>query len=134
MHFKDDQIVHPSKDIMSSKSNRIKGKNICVCVTGSVGAVNTPDLCRQLMRHGAEVQCVMTHAATKIIHPDLLHWSTGNKVILELTGETEHIRIAGERPNERGSADIIVVAPATANTISKIACGIDDTPVTTYCE
>ncbi len=126
-----DSIMHPSKDIIGTYSNRLKGKTICVCITGSVAAVNTPSLCRELMRHGAEVLPVMPEAATKLIHPDLLHWSPGNEVVLELTGAIEHIAIAGERPKEYGKADLILIAPSTANTISKIACGIDDTPVTT---
>ncbi|MCP4761222.1 MAG: bifunctional phosphopantothenoylcysteine decarboxylase/phosphopantothenate--cysteine ligase CoaBC, partial [archaeon] len=122
---------HPSKDIKASTGNILSGKTICVCLTGSVSVVNSPALCRGLMRQGAEVYVVMTPAATKLIHPDLLHWATGNEVITELTGAIEHIALAGERPNKKGSADLIIVAPATANTISKIACGIDDTPVTT---
>jgi len=122
---------HPSKDIIGTKGESLKGKTICVCITGSVGAVNTPNLCRELMRLGADVHVVMSHAATQLIHPNLLHWATGNKVITELTGEIEHITLAGERPNKKGKADLVIVAPATANTISKIAMGVDDTPVTT---
>ncbi|MHA1727794.1 MAG: bifunctional phosphopantothenoylcysteine decarboxylase/phosphopantothenate--cysteine ligase CoaBC [Promethearchaeota archaeon] len=122
---------HPSKDIKGSKGNALSGKTICVCLTGSVAVVNSPDLCRELMRLGAEVYVIMTHSATKLIHPNLLHWATGNDVILNLTGAIEHVSFAGDRPGKSGKADLIVVAPATANTISKIACGIDDTPVTT---
>lgn len=66
--------------------------------------------------------------AQKIIHPYLMEWATGNQVVVELTGKIEHVMLAGERP---GRADLVLVAPATANSISKIACGIDDTPVTT---
>ncbi len=83
------------------------------------------------MRQGAEVYCVMSSAAKDLIHPNLLHWATGNPVVTELTGELEHIVLAGERPGMLGKADIVVVSPATANSISKIAYGIDDTPVTT---
>ena len=54
--------------------------------------------------------------------------ATGNPVVTELTGKIEHVMLAGE---EVGKTDLVLVAPATANTISKIACGIDDTPVTT---
>lgn len=124
-------LEHPSKDITGSLTSLLSGKTICLCVTGSVAAVNSPALARKLMRNGAEVYTVMTEAATKLIHPDLLHWSTGNEVITSLTGNIEHIMLAGERPGKYGKADLIVIAPATANTVSKIACGIDDTPVTT---
>lgn len=80
------------------------------------------------MRHGAEVYTVMSPMAQKIIHPYLMEWATGNHVVTELTGKIEHVMLAGEFPDK---ADLVLVAPATANTISKIACGIDDTPVTT---
>ncbi|MHA1848068.1 MAG: bifunctional phosphopantothenoylcysteine decarboxylase/phosphopantothenate--cysteine ligase CoaBC [Promethearchaeota archaeon] len=122
---------HPSKDIIGSISNVLKGKKICMCITGSVAAMTAPIIAREFMRWGAEVIAVMSRSATKIIAPDLMHWSTGNPVITELTGAVEHIAIAGDRGVDAGTADIILVCPATANTISKIACGIDDTPVTT---
>jgi phosphopantothenoylcysteine decarboxylase/phosphopantothenate--cysteine ligase len=80
------------------------------------------------MRHGAEVYPVMSLMAQKIIHPYLLEWATGNEVVTELTGKIEHITLAGKH-DER--VDLLIIAPATANTISKVATGIDDTPVTT---
>lgn len=104
------------------------GKKVVLCITGSVSAYKSVDIARELIRHGAEVQAVMTDAAQKIIHPNLVEWATGKKVITELTGRIEHVLFTtGE-----GRADVILVAPATANTISKIASGIDDTPVTSF--
>jgi len=79
------------------------------------------------MRHGAEVFAVMSPMAQKIIHPYLMEWATGNAVVTELTGKIEHVALVGEHPKKAG---LVLVAPATANTISKIACGIDDTTVT----
>jgi len=119
---------HPSKAIVGSENNILIGKKIVLCICGSVAAVETPIIARQLMRLGAEVYGVMTPAATKIINPNLIHWATGNAVVTELTGAIEHVSLAG---NEIDHADLILICPATANTISKIACGIDDTPVTT---
>ncbi|MDI6690511.1 MAG: bifunctional phosphopantothenoylcysteine decarboxylase/phosphopantothenate--cysteine ligase CoaBC [Candidatus Bathyarchaeota archaeon] len=118
---------HPSKDILGTKSELLKGKRIVLCITGSVAAVQCPEIARALMRHGAEVFAVMSPAAQKIIHPHLMEWATGNAVITELTGKIEHIALVGAREKK---ADLVLVAPATANTISKIACGIDDTAVT----
>jgi len=120
--------THPSKDIIGSKSHLLKGRKIALCITGSVAAVKCPEIARELMRQGAEVYTVMSAMAQKIIHPYLMEWATGNKVVTELTGKIEHVMLAGEGANK---ADLVLVAPATANTISKIACGIDDTPVTT---
>jgi len=119
--------THPSKDIVGTKGNELKGKRIVLCITGSVAAVQCSEIARELMRHGADVFAVMSHTAQKIIHPYLIEWATGNPVVTELTGKIEHVTLVGEYPNK---ADMILVAPATANTISKIACGIDDTPVT----
>lgn len=119
--------IHPSKDIVGSKGNELRDKKIVLCVTGSVAAVRCPEIARELMRRGAEVFAVMSSMAQKIIHPYLLEWATGNEVVTELTGKIEHVALAGEHSNK---ADLLLVAPATANTIGKIACGIDDTPVT----
>jgi len=122
---------HPSKDILETKGTILRGKTICLCVTGSVAVIQAPIISRELMRLGAEVVCVMTKAATQLIGPDLMHWATGNPAITYLTGNIEHVYLAGERPKSLGKADLILVCPATSNTISKIASGIDDTAVTT---
>ncbi len=119
---------HTSKLIIGSHSNLLSGKSIALCVTGSVAAVETVHLARRLMRHGAEVYCVMSNSSQQIIHPHLLEWATGNSVVTELTGQIEHVTLAGKHS---GRVDLILIAPATANTIGKIANGIDDTPVTT---
>jgi len=120
--------MHPSKDIIGSKSRLLKGRKIALCITGSVAAVKCPEIARELMRHGTEVYTVMSAMAQKIIHPYLMEWATGNEVVTELTGKIEHVMLVGEGADK---ADLVLIAPATANTISKIACGIDDTPVTT---
>jgi len=119
--------IHPSKDIVGTKGRKLKGKRIVLCITGSVAAVQCPEIARTLMRHGAEVLAVISPMAQKIIHPYLMEWATGNPVVTELTGKIEHVALVGEHSKK---ADLVLVAPATANTISKIACGIDDTTVT----
>lgn len=119
---------HTSKLIKGSLSSKLEGKKITLCVTGSVAAVECASLSRKLMRHGAEVYTVMSKMGTKIVHPYLLEWATGNPVITELTGQIEHITLAGKH---EGHVDLVLIAPATANTIGKVANGIDDTPVTT---
>lgn len=121
--------THTSKGIIGSKSKRLEGRKIVLCITGSVAAVKSSEIARELMRHGAEVYVVMTPMAQKIIHPYLMEWSTGNPVVTELTGEVEHVTLAGDHPER---ADLILVAPSTANTIGKAASGIDDTTVTTF--
>jgi len=115
--------MHPSHDIRGSKGAELANQRIVLCITGSVAAVKCPELARELMRHGADVKVVMTPSATRLITPQLIHWTTGNQVVSELTGKLEHVELATW-------ADLILVAPATANTLSKVACAIDDTPVT----
>ncbi len=122
---------HPSKDIFESKGTILRGKTVCMCLTGSVAIITAPIIARELMRLGAEVIAVMSKAATELVSPTLIHWATGNPVITNLTGAVEHVYLAGERPRAVGRADLVLVCPSTANTISKIAAGIDDTPVTT---
>lgn len=117
------------KEIQSTRGNELDGKRIVLGVTGSVASAEVPQLARELIRHGADVTAVMTSAAEKLIRADLLEWATGNSVVRELTGRTEHVRSLGESPEQ---ADLLLVAPCTANTISKIALGMDDTPVTTF--
>jgi phosphopantothenoylcysteine decarboxylase/phosphopantothenate--cysteine ligase len=119
---------HTSKLIKGSLSTLLEGKKIALCVTGSVAAVECVSLARKLMRHGAEVYPIMSTMAQKIIHPYLLEWATGNPVVTELTGQIEHITLAGKHEEH---VDLVLIAPATANTIGKVAMGIDDTPVTT---
>jgi phosphopantothenoylcysteine decarboxylase/phosphopantothenate--cysteine ligase len=119
--------IHPSKDIVGTRGNELKQRRIVLCITGSVAAVECPEIARALMRHGAEVYAVMSPASLKIIHPYLMQWATGNVVVTELTGGVEHVTLTGEHHRK---VDLVLVAPATANTISKVACGIDDTTVT----
>lgn len=120
--------IHPSFDITESRDTSLRGKSIILCITGSVAAVRASDLARLLMRKGAKVYPVMSAAACTLIGPDLMEWACGFKPVTTLTGAVEHVALAG---NVEGKADLILVAPCTANTIGKIAGGIDDTPVTT---
>jgi phosphopantothenoylcysteine decarboxylase/phosphopantothenate--cysteine ligase len=106
----------------------LTGKQIVVAVTGSIAAVEVVKLIHSLRRRGAVVQPVMSHAASSIIQPDALTYASGRETITRLSGRVEHITYCGEG----GSADLLLIAPCTANTLSKIACGIDDTPVTTF--
>ena len=117
---------HPSLDIVSSHGVELSGKKIVLCVAGSVAAYKAIELARLLMRHGADVTCVISNAATKLIQPDYFKWATGNEVITKLTGELEHIRLA-----DYNKSDLVIVYPATANTLGKLANGIDDTPIST---
>ncbi|MDM7934724.1 MAG: bifunctional phosphopantothenoylcysteine decarboxylase/phosphopantothenate--cysteine ligase CoaBC [Methanothrix sp.] len=115
-------------DITGTVSDTLSGRTIVVAVTGSIAAVRAVDLIRDLVRRGAEVRCVMSRAARKILHPAALEYASCSPVITRISGRVEHVELCGVG----GSADLLLVAPATANTIGKMACGVDDTPVTTF--
>lgn len=117
---------NPSQEIIGTDGSELSGKCIVLAVTGSISAYRAPDIARILMRHGAQVFSFMSDNADQIIHPNALEWATGNPVVSKLTGKIEHVNFTVGA----SKADMILVAPCTANTIGKIAHGIDDTPIT----
>ena len=109
--------------------NSLRGKNVIVGITGGIAAYKSCELVRSLVRDEAEVRCVMTRNATRFITPLTLQTLSENKVasnLFDLTSESEigHIKIADE-------ADVVVVAPASASFIGKIASGIADSLLAT---
>lgn len=119
---------HPVENIRGSLSHHLEGRRIVLGVCGSIAAVKCVELARELIRHGADVVPVMTESATRIVTPEAMHFATGNRAVTRLTGAVEHVSLLGDVP---GKADLLLVAPATANTVGKMALGIDDSPVTT---
>ncbi len=111
-----------------STSKSLEEKTIVLGITGSIASVRCVELARELRRHGADVHAVMTDAARRIIHPEAMRYATGNDVITEISGDVEHVNFCGSG----GRASLLLIAPCTANTIGKIANGIDDTSVTTF--
>lgn len=81
---------------------------------------------RELVKNGADVYTVITEAAVKLVALDSLEFASGHRPITELTGKAEHISSI----QEHCSDTLFLVYPATCDTISKIACGICDTTVT----
>jgi phosphopantothenoylcysteine decarboxylase/phosphopantothenate--cysteine ligase len=98
----------------------LNNKTIVLGVTGSIAAYKSLELVRRLSDEGARVTVVMTEAAQRFITPFAFETVSGNRVFADLfSGYSLHINIAKQ-------ADLFIVAPATANTISKLACGIAD--------
>jgi len=120
--------MHPVNDIRGVRSDLLSGKKIVLAITGSIGAVECVKLSRELIRHGADVHAVMSPKACDMIHPYAMGFATGNPVITELTGGVEHVSLCG---NVQGRADLVLLAPCTANTLGKMVHAVDDTPVTT---
>ncbi len=121
--------MHPANELRGQSSDRLYGKKIVLGITGSIAAVENVKLVHELIRHGAVVYPVMTSAVCKIIDPEALKFASGHTPITELTGDAEHVKLCGQ---VKDKADLLLIAPCSANTISKIAHGIDDTTVTTF--
>ncbi len=119
--------MHPSRAIRGRASRLLEGRRVLVGISGSIAAIEIPKIVRELIRHGAEVRAVMSLEAARLVTPEAVEFATGHPPILKLSGGVEHVTLLG--PGE-GQADLYLIAPATANTIAKIAHGIDDTPVT----
>ena len=107
----------------------LKDRTIVLAVTGGIAAYKSATLVRELKRAHAEVFAIMTEHAAEFITPLTLETLSQNPVALGLFDETnqweaEHIALADR-------ADLLLVAPATANIISKAACGIADDLVST---
>jgi phosphopantothenoylcysteine synthetase/decarboxylase len=109
----------------------LSGKKIILCITGSIAAYKAVYLLRGLVKQGAEVQVVMTPSAKEFITPLSLSALSGRPVLSEFFGEADgtwnsHVELGLW-------ADLLIVAPATATTIGKMANGIaDNLLVTTY--
>jgi phosphopantothenoylcysteine decarboxylase len=104
------------------------GKNIVLGVTGSIAAYKAADLTSRLAKQGASVHVVMTADALRFITPLAFKTLSRHPVVSDLYDEEEgwkptHIRLADE-------ADLLLVAPATANNIAKLANGIADDALT----
>jgi len=102
----------------------VKGKTVVLGITGSIAAYKAADLASKLTQEGAVVNVIMTDSATKFITPLTLRSITNRPVVTdmwELTTEfsIEHVALAE-------AADVVVIAPATANIIAKLAVGIAD--------
>jgi phosphopantothenoylcysteine decarboxylase/phosphopantothenate--cysteine ligase len=100
---------------------QLSGKNILLGITGSISAYKAADLCRLLVKEGASVRVVMTPSATEFISPLTLSTLSKNPVFHSMVSEDEtwnnHVELGLW-------ADLLVVAPASANTIAHFALGI----------
>ncbi|MCM1577526.1 MAG: bifunctional phosphopantothenoylcysteine decarboxylase/phosphopantothenate--cysteine ligase CoaBC [Ruminococcus sp.] len=107
----------------------LKGKTIILGVSGSIAAYKSPNLARALMKLGADVQVIVTKNAENFINPITFESLTGNKCLVDTFDRNfqysvEHVALAKR-------ADAVIIAPASADVIGKIACGIADDMLTT---
>jgi len=100
----------------------LQGKKVVLCVTGGIAAYKVAYVARGLNASGADVRVVMTRSAERFVGAQTFAALTGNPVATQLFGQgpdVPHVELA------RG-ADLVVVAPATANAIAKMALGVSD--------
>ena len=107
----------------------LQGKTIVLGVTGGIAAYKAASLASALVKQHADVQVLMTGNATKFITPLTFEQLTGNKALVDtfdrnFQNSVEHIAVADR-------ADFVLIAPATANVIAKLAHGLADDMLTT---
>ena len=107
----------------------IKGKSVCVGITGGIAAYKACDVVSRLRKAGADVFCIMTQNATEFVRPLTFESLSNNPVSVGMfdrikSWEVEHIALAKR-------ADLFIIAPATANFIAKLSAGICDDMLTT---
>lgn len=107
----------------------LKGKTVLLGVSGGIAAYKMPNLARMLIKAGAEVHVIMTKNACEFITPFTFETLTKHKCIVDTFDKNfeysvEHVSLAKK-------ADLLIIAPATANVIAKLACGIADDMLTT---
>ena len=104
-------------------------KKVLLGITGGIAAYKSIELARLLQKRGAEVKVVMTKNAKEFIHPNSFEAITNNRVmssLFEASSEISHVSLAKW-------ADILIIAPATASIIGKLAAGVCDDLLTTLC-
>jgi phosphopantothenoylcysteine decarboxylase/phosphopantothenate--cysteine ligase len=104
-------------------STRLAGKRVALLVTGGIAAMKTPQIARGLRRHGADVVAFASTDALRYVAREALEWACLGQVVDNLTWRAEHL-------SDGAPFDAYLVAPATHNTIAKMAQGIGDTLVT----
>lgn len=107
----------------------MKDKNILIGVTGGIAAYKICDVISYLKRNGANVDVIMTESATKFITPLTLETLAKSRVVVDIFYEKDHVDV--EHISLARKADLVLIAPATANIIGKIANGIADDMLST---
>lgn len=102
----------------------MRGKRIVLGITGGIAAYKAAQICSDLVKAGATVDVIMTKAALEFIGPITLQNIANNKVHIDMFALPENYNV--EHVSLAQGADLILIAPATANCIAKLACGLAD--------
>ncbi|MFX0122842.1 MAG: bifunctional phosphopantothenoylcysteine decarboxylase/phosphopantothenate--cysteine ligase CoaBC [Candidatus Hodarchaeota archaeon] len=114
-------------EIFGTKGTQLRHKRILIGVTGSIAAIEVPHLVREILRYEGDPIVVLSEEATRLIAVDALTWCMDKEPITRISGISEHVKWVSH-PDYK--VDLCMICPATANTISKLANGIADGPVT----
>jgi len=128
MHFENWTFTAPQSALLGDhqvpiRSHHLAGRRIALVVTGGIAALKAPSLARALRRRGAEVTAFCSEEALHYVGRQALEWATLKPLVTTLTWQAEHL-------SDNQPFDAWLVAPATYNTIGKLATGIADTVVT----
>lgn len=107
----------------------MKGKTVVLGITGSIAAYKMANVASALMKKGADVHVIMTENATKFIHPITFETLTNHKCLVETFDRNFQFHVA--HVSLAKQADVMLIAPASANIIGKMAHGIADDMLTT---
>lgn len=107
----------------------LRGKKIVLGITGGIAAYKAAELTRELVRKGADVRVVMTDHAVRFIAPLTLETLSGNQVSTDMFARSKDFEIV--HVTLADFADLMIIAPATANSIGKVAAGVADDLLTT---
>ena len=102
----------------------LKGKTVLLGVTGSIAAYKIANLASMLSKLHADIHVLMTENATKFINPITFETLTGNKCLIDTFDRNFQFNVGHVSLAKK--ADVVLVAPASANVIGKMACGIAD--------
>jgi phosphopantothenoylcysteine decarboxylase/phosphopantothenate--cysteine ligase len=106
------------------QTKALDGYEVLLCVTGGIACYKCADLASRLIQAGAGVTVAMTEAAVRFVQPLTFQTLSRRQVYTSLWQSTEHYESHHVSLTDR--ADVMIIAPATANIIAKIACGIAD--------
>src|SRR5580698_8460508 len=105
------------------EGTRLAGRRVALLVTGGIAAMKVPFVARALRRQGAAVVAFTSKEALRYVTVDALEWSTVSPVVQRLTAAAEHL-------SDSAPFDAYLIAPATYNSINKIAAGVADGVIT----
>lgn len=122
-------IHYKTKKVLIKEVSMFKGKTVILGISGGIAAYKMPNLASMLVKQRADVRVILTQNAREIVTPVPFESLTQNRCIIDtfdrsFTMETEHVALASR-------ADVLLIAPATANTIAKLAHGLADNMLTT---